>query len=272
MRAWNVREGLVPAAFDHPPLSKFKSLCFSSDGAHVVTESYHNGIQMWSVADGTCQPASVDIRPLSPPSQNSSPDGLYTAETDEDGDLVQVIRAADGAAVAGPFDDTPRVWVFSDDSASVIVGFSDGRIEVVDLQSGRAGVHLRSADYYWDDMIAQSPDRALLAFVDDNEYSSRTLRIWNMSGPTLVLESAVDPLLTPAPVQISSRIYDKCHVDEDGWLVNSNDDMILWLPSEIAHVGLSPFVSLIITEEEVLQVPRQKLLVGSRWKECYVQG
>ncbi|CCO33972.1 Vegetative incompatibility protein HET-E-1 [Rhizoctonia solani AG-1 IB] len=271
MRAWNVREGLVPAAFDRPPLSFLKRLCFSSDGAHVVTESDDNGIQMWNVVEGTCQPASVDMRPLSPPSQNSSPDGLYTAETDEDGDLVQVIRAADGAAVAGPFDDTPRVWVFSDDSASVMVGFSDGRIEVVDLQSGRARVHLRSADDDWVDMIAQSPDRSLLASVDDNEYSSRTLRIWNMSGPTLVLESTVNPPLTFALVQSLSRVYDNCHMGKDGWLVNSNNDMILWLPSEVARMGLSPFSSLIITQEEVLRVPRQKLLVGSRWKECYVQ-
>ncbi|CCO34802.1 Vegetative incompatibility protein HET-E-1 [Rhizoctonia solani AG-1 IB] len=270
MRVWNVRERMMPLAFSDPPLSKIRSLWLSSDGAFVMTESDDKVIQMWNVADGTCQPGSVDMRPPSNSgSHDLSPDGYYAAKIDENGQL-QVMRLDDGTVVSGPFDGVPRVWEFSKDSVSLIVGFSDGRIEVVDLKCGRAALRFRSADDDHVDMVAQSLDQSILASVDDNKYSSRTLRIWSMLGPTIeLLYSAYYPT-TDQIVTALPYAYDQCHVDKDGWLVNSNDDMILWLPPEIARTEMSPATLLIITRTGTLQIPKQKLLVGSRWKEIYV--
>ncbi|CEL61546.1 hypothetical protein RSOLAG1IB_12479 [Rhizoctonia solani AG-1 IB] len=283
MRAWNVREGLVPAASELPPLSFPEPLCFSSDGAHVVTESDDNGIQMWSVADGTCQPASVDMRPLSPPSKNSSPDGLYTAETNKHGNLVQVISAADGTTVAGPFDSMPLDWLFSNDSASVIIGFHGGSIEVVDLASGQTSLNLRYAYHEIEEetneiymMIAECPTRSLLASLDapfdGNDYLSQTLRIWRTSEPSISLELPAISSLTPAQPNTLLRIYDQCDLREDGWLIDNDDNLLLWLPPDLVDLEFSLFLSLVVTESGILQVPKQKLLVGEQWDKCYIKG
>ncbi|CCO36065.1 Vegetative incompatibility protein HET-E-1 [Rhizoctonia solani AG-1 IB] len=288
MRAWNVRESLVPAASERPPLSKFNRLCFSSDGAHVVTESDDNGIQMWSVADGTCQPASVDIRPLSPPSRNSSPDGLYTAERHEYGYLVQVIRAADGTTVAGPFNtkfsQDPLDWLFSNDSASVIIGFDGGSIEVVDLASGQTSLNLRYAYHEIGDdmgiinmMIAECSTRSLLASFDTydgSDYFFQTLRIWSTSEPSISLELPAISSLTPDHEQPNTllRIYDQCDLREDGWLVDNDDNLLLWLPPDLVDLEFSLFLSLVVTDSGILQVPKQKLLVGKQWDKCYIKG
>ncbi|CCO33973.1 Vegetative incompatibility protein HET-E-1 [Rhizoctonia solani AG-1 IB] len=272
MRAWNVREALAPAGSEHPPLSELKGLCFSSDGAYVVTESDDHGIQMWSVADGTCQPGSVDVRPPSSRLHDSTPDGLYTAEIDKEGNLELVIRVADETVVAGPFDEA-ITWVFSDDSASVIVGFLDGRIEVVDLHSGRAALHLGSAGATWVQMIAQSTDRLLLASAHCQElHPSPMLRIWSVREPPLSLQLSASHSHTFDHASPLSHIYAQCRTREDGWLVDDHHNLLLWIPSDMVDLGFSLFASLIITHSGILQVPKQRLLVGKQWAKCYINS
>ncbi|CAE6368616.1 unnamed protein product [Rhizoctonia solani] len=270
IRVWNVREGLVSSSSENA-LSKIRSLSFSTDGAHVLTQSDDNGIQIWNLTDGTSQPGSAYIQLPSPSSHVSSPDGLYTAQTDADGKLSRVVCTVDESVVVGPFDRTPRVWQFSHDSASVIVGFGDGTIEVLALESGRTTLRLRSAEDDWVDLIAQSLDRSLLASIDDNGYSSIALRIWSMLEPTLDLDRSLSAPHTLGPGQTSPSIYEECHIEKDGWLVSGNNDLVLWLPSDIADAELSLFASLIINKAGALQVPKQKLLVGNQWAKCYVQ-
>ncbi|CEL59095.1 Vegetative incompatibility protein HET-E-1 OS=Podospora anserina GN=HET-E1 PE=4 SV=1 [Rhizoctonia solani AG-1 IB] len=272
MRVWNVRGGLVATASSDLPLSELKSLCFSPDGAHVVTESDKNGIQMWSVIDGTCQPGSVDMRPPSPRLHMSSPDGLYTAQTDERGQLVQVVRAADETAVAGPFNVSPRVWRLSDDSASLMVGFSDGRMEVVDLKSGRTALHLRSGGDDEVGMVVQSLERSLLASVDTKLWRSQVLRIWSTLEPIVSLQ--LPPTLSRASEQVYtlSDFYSQCRIRKDGWLVDADDNLLLWLPSDMIDLGFSLFASLIIRRSGVLQVPKQSLVAGEQWAKCYTKG
>lgn len=184
--------------------------------------------------------------------------------------LRQVVRTADGSVVVGPFDPTPRVWGFSHDSAHVIAGFEDGTIQVMPLEGGRTGLRLCSADDDFVDLISQSPDCSLLASIDDTNYISRSLRVWSMIAPILDLEPQTNPSPSSGPRQTFSGVFDECHTDKDGWLVNSSNDRLFWLPSEIAKAGLSPFVSLIITRSGTLQVPKQKLLIGNEWANCYV--
>ncbi|ELU36193.1 hypothetical protein AG1IA_09777 [Rhizoctonia solani AG-1 IA] len=92
-----------------------------------------------------------------------------------------------------------------------------------------------------------------------------------MAGPTLCFRSPYDPSLDPGPGQTLSGLYAQCHIDRDGWMVNSNNDLLLWLPSEIADAVLSPFASVIVTTLGTLQVPKQMLIAGDQWYQCYVQ-
>ncbi|GAB1524837.1 hypothetical protein RhiTH_007993 [Rhizoctonia solani] len=271
VRVWNVREGIVPSPSSDHVLPKIRSLWFSPDHGYVLTESDKDEMQMWDVSNGTSQPAPSEMQPPGPPSHVTSPDSSCTAQADSYGRLVKVMRADDGTVAAGPFEPAPRVWQFTDDSALVIVGSEDGTIRGVSLQTGETVYRLRSAGDDYVDLIAQCLDGSLLASVDDNSYSSRTLRVWSTTSPILVFWAAFDAPPTPGSSQTLSEFYNGCYVDEDGWLVNSRNDLLLWLPAEIAHAGLSPFVSVIITEFGRLEIPKQMLVAGREWDKCYIQ-
>ncbi|GAB1524878.1 hypothetical protein RhiTH_008034 [Rhizoctonia solani] len=271
VRVWNVREGMMSPASSEVGLSDIRSLSFSPDGAHVLTVSRKGEMRMWDVSSGISQPASPDTQLPHPPSDVASPDRSYTAETDTYGKLVQVVRTDDKSVAAGPFDRTPRVWQFSHDSTCVIVCFSDGKIEGICLQTGQTVFQLRSDNDDYVDLIAEWPDRSLLASVDDTEYNSPSLRIWSMAGPTLCFRTSDNPPLNPGPGQTLSGTYDQCHIDSDGWMVNRSNDLLLWLPSEIAAAALSPFASVIVTRSGTLQVPKQMLLGGPEWDKLHIR-
>ncbi|KAF8667458.1 WD40 repeat-like protein, partial [Rhizoctonia solani] len=273
VRVWNVREGMMFPASSEVGLSDITSLSFSPDGAHVLTVSREGERRMWDVSSGISQPASPDTQVPHPPSHAAPPDRSYTAETDTDGKLVQVVRTDDKSVAAGPFDGTPRVWQLSHDSTCVIVGFWDGKIEGICLQTGHTVFHLRSVDDDWVDLIAECPDGSLLASFGSHPLKSfPALRIWSMAGPTLCFQSSDHSPLDPGPGQTLSGLQAQCHINQDGWMVNSSNHLLLWLPSEIARAGLSPFVSVIVTTSGTLQVPKQMLLVGPEWDKCYIRG
>ncbi|QRW22418.1 Vegetative incompatibility protein HET-E-1 [Rhizoctonia solani] len=272
VRVWNVREGMMSPASSEVSLSDITSLSFSPDGAHVLTVSGEDEMRMWDVSSGISQPAPPDIQVPHPPSHAAPLDRSYTPENNTDGWLVQVVRTDDKSVVVGPFDRPPRVWQFSHDSTCVIVGFSDGRIEGICLQTGQTAFQLRSANDDWVDLIAEWPDRSLLASIDDTAYYSSSLRIWSMVSPSLCFRSSDDPPLDPGPGQTLSGLHARCYINRAGWMVNNNNDLLLWLPLEIADAGLSPFASVIVTTSGTLQVSKQTLLVGPEWDKCYVRG
>ncbi|ELU39484.1 WD40 domain-containing protein [Rhizoctonia solani AG-1 IA] len=272
VRVWNVREGMVTPAPPEVSLSYITSLSFSLDGAHVLTVSREGEMRMWDASNGISQPASPDIQVPHPRSHAASPDSSYTAETNTDGGLVQVVRTDDKSVSAGPFASTPGVWQFSHDSTCVIVGLSGGRIEGICLQTGQTAFQLRSANDDWVDLIAECPDGSVLASIDDTEYSNPSLRIWSMAGPTLYFQSSNYSSLDLGPGQILPGLYHQCHINSDGWMVNNSNDLLLWLPSEIADAVLTPFVSVIVTKSGTLQVPKQMLVAGHQWHKCHVPG
>ncbi|ELU35829.1 WD40 domain-containing protein [Rhizoctonia solani AG-1 IA] len=151
----------APASSDHA-LPRIKSLWFSPNNGHVLTESDEGEVRMWDVSNGTSQLAPPDIHLPRPPSITTSPDSSYTAQTDSDGELVQVVRMDDKTVAVGPFEPTPRVWQFADDSACVIVGFGNGTIRGISLQTGETIFRLCSAEDDLVDLIGPCSDGSLL--------------------------------------------------------------------------------------------------------------
>ncbi|KAF8689421.1 WD domain, G-beta repeat, partial [Rhizoctonia solani] len=271
VRVWGVWEGMVLLASPDHALPKIRSLSFSSDNAHILTELDEDEMKMWSVSNGTPQPTPPDIQLPCPPSYATSPDSSYTAQTNERGKLVQVVRTDDETVAAGPFDPTPRAWRFTDDSVCVIVGFQDGTIRGISLETGETVFRLCSAEEDQVDLVAVSSDGLHLASVDNNDYPGRSLRVWSTASPTLGFRAPADAPSTPGSSQTLSELYRQCHIDRDGWLVNSHNDLLLWLPAEIADAGIAPFVSLIVARSGTIEIPKQMLVAGWEWDKCYVR-
>ncbi|KAF8747884.1 hypothetical protein RHS01_11191 [Rhizoctonia solani] len=94
---------VAPASSDHA-LPKIRSLSFSPNNDHVLTELDEGEVQMWDVSNGTSHLAPPNIQLPRPPSITTSPDSSHTAQTNSDGELVQVVRTNNKTVAAGSFD------------------------------------------------------------------------------------------------------------------------------------------------------------------------
>ncbi|GAB1525938.1 hypothetical protein RhiTH_009104 [Rhizoctonia solani] len=287
----SVREGPV----SYTPLVKvqenIKSLSFSVDGTHVVLGSDET-TQIWNLSDGTCKPNSdVEIQLASQSSRDSSLDAIYTAHTSENG-LQKIVNTADGSVVAGPFDPSPHIWQFSCDNRSIIMGFRNGAIQVLPLTGGAATARLIAAHSHEVESIAQSLDGSALAslakepmgikhsildyfnkfYLNKHRPAPLSLHISSLLLPSLDLDSCLDS--TRTSIQPHARSNINAHTGSEGrtggWMVNSNGDLLFWLPSDIPST-LTPYTLLIVTKSGTLLVPKQELYVGDQWSRCYIE-
>ncbi|KAF8707750.1 WD domain, G-beta repeat, partial [Rhizoctonia solani] len=281
---------LVAGPFDSFPLP---ALAYSPDvdGTHVVLGS-DEATQIWNLSDGTCKPNSdVEIQLASQSSRDSSLDAIYTAHTSENG-LQKIVNTADGSVVAGPFDPSPHIWQFSCDSRSIIMGFKNGAIQVLPLTGGAATARLIAAHSHEVESIAQSLDGSALAslakepmglkhsildyfnkfYLNKHRPAPLSLHISSLLLPSLDLDSCLDS--TRTSIQPHARSNINAHTGSEGrtggWMVNSNGDLLFWLPSDIPST-LTPYTLLIVTKSGTLLVPKQELYVGDQWSRCYIE-
>ncbi|EUC67589.1 vegetative incompatibility protein HET-E-1, partial [Rhizoctonia solani AG-3 Rhs1AP] len=106
----------------------------------------------------------------------------------------------------------------------------------------------------------------MLASFSDYEM---TLRVWNISTPALDLQLS-NTSVDPTSEHGYASVYDGWTIREDGWAVNSSQQLLFWVPPGLASVWCSPYATLVVTQSGTLQVPKQKLFIGDQWTECYV--
>ncbi|KAF8680443.1 WD40 repeat-like protein [Rhizoctonia solani] len=269
VRLWNVREGVLPIPtpsrrFPYPVVSS----SFLPDGTCVSLGSGSTN-QIYDLSDGTCQVDLNYVAPLaSSPSHDSSPDGSYISNT-SDGTLRRIVSAADGSVVAGPFDPAPKVWQFSHDSRSIIMGFVDGVVQVQSLEDERHITRLLTTHMNSVQSIAQSPDGSLVASIENERFVGQSLRISNLLLLLLNLQCSDDRDSTSIETYVNPDIYAGWHSREDGWVVNKNGDLLFWFPPDIPS-GLTPHTSIVITQFGTLFVPKQNLCIGDQWSRCYI--
>ncbi|KAF8761808.1 ribosomal large subunit assembly [Rhizoctonia solani] len=239
----SVRKGLVssPASLVQIP-ENIKSLSFSVDGTCVVLGS-DEATQVWDISDGTCKPNSdVETQLASQPSRDSSPGGLYVADT-SGGKLKRIVSTVNRSMVAGPFDPALKLWQFSRDGNSIIM-CNGGLIQMQHLK---------------------------VEMLHPTSFLPRLVRF--ISSLSLLMA----PFLPPLSKKLFYRIQPSNSQLEanhrlDGWM-SSNDNLLFWLPSNIlpgVSCRLTLHTLLIVTRSGTLVVPKQELYVGDQWSRCYI--
>ncbi|KDN39347.1 hypothetical protein RSAG8_08864, partial [Rhizoctonia solani AG-8 WAC10335] len=251
MRVWNVRDNMFSPPQFPPPKAVLgiKYVAFSSDSRHFSSNHADGVIRVWDTSDG------------------SSCIGPYpSASTVE----VQVISTTNGSVVAGPFGfERNRLSAvrFSHNSKAIIMARKDGIIKVGSLPNqqlplgsflGHRG-EIRS--------IAESPDCSLIVSYSDGD---KALRVWSLLTPALELPTCTSATLGSTPEANYSVLYEGWRIKKDGWVVNAAEQLLFWIPANIASAWWSPYATLVITEAGTLQVPKQKPLVGDQWTKCYI--
>ncbi|CAE6477461.1 unnamed protein product [Rhizoctonia solani] len=272
IRVWNVRDNTFSSPPFPPPTSVMgiKSLAFSSKSTHFLSGHADGVIRVWDISDGSFSIGPVKAQLFPPPLSDISPDSSYIASTSEKGEM-QVVSTANGSVIAGPYGfERSRLSTvrFSHNSSAIIMARKDGMIKVGFLPNHHQ-LPLGSFMGHRGEIktMAESPDCSLIISYSD---ADSALRVWSLFTPTLQLPSCTGSTLGSASGVNYSVLYEEWRITKDGWVVNASQQLLFWLPANLASAWWSPYATLVITEAGTLQVPVQKPLVGDQWTKCYL--
>ncbi|CAE7065963.1 unnamed protein product [Rhizoctonia solani] len=210
----------------------------------------------------------VEARFIPCPLATISSDSSFVAATSKEND-VQIMSTANGSVVAGPFGlprTTLSTFQFSHSGQAAIMGCEDGTIKIGTLPNAQQfPVASFTAHKGSVGLVSESPDCSLIVSYSEQE---NALRVWRALTPALELPSCID-----SPPGSTSRDYSSLcegwRITSEGWVTNTTEQLLFWIPGGIASAWLSPYAILAITEAGTVRVPKQKPFVGDEWMKCY---
>ncbi|KAF5330196.1 hypothetical protein D9611_010572 [Ephemerocybe angulata] len=297
---WDIRTGKM--ALDTPIVGNGSRVAFSPDGKHIVSASKDKTVRVWDARTG--KPALEPFKGHTGyiRSVAFSPDGRYIASGSDD-KTVRVWDVEAGQPTMAPFEGhtSVRSVAFSPDGRHVASGLRDKTIQLWDTQTGQVtmgtfkghkdvvnsvafspnGRYIASCSYdntvrVWDvqtgkaaldpfightrgiTSVAFSPDGSCIASGSDD----KTVRVWK-------LPQALGARGSQEPLFLHEYSYGCATIGEDGWLQNTNGDLLMWIPP-FCHEGL-----YVCGLQEILaNVPTTKIELrdavfhGEHWLRC----
>jgi len=205
------------------------SVAFSPDGRHIVSGSWDHTIRVWDVQTGGQVGNTLQGHTASVWSVAFSPDGRHIVSGSKDV-TIQVWNIQTASQVGNPLQGhTSSVWS---------VAFSpDGR-------------HI----------MLGSEDHTIQCW--DAHIQSRSAQAGNF--PTMMIQ--------PNPSQFvkhSKHLGHSLFLKDDGWVVDSNDQLFLWVPPSYHPFYLySPSTRLIIGNFPTLDI--SNMAHGTGWHQCFL--
>ncbi|KAF5314759.1 hypothetical protein D9611_007177 [Ephemerocybe angulata] len=260
VRVWDARTG-------NPALNSFKghtdwikAVAFSPDGRHIVSGSDDNTAQVWDVQTGQLTLAPFNGRDRSVRSVAFSPEGRHVA-SGSDGRTIQVWDTQTGQVTVGPFGEHTS-WVlsvaFSPDGRYIVSGSEDKTVRVWDAQTGKAALDPFVGHTDAINSVSFSPDGSCVASGSDD----KTVRVWKIPQAHEFRESQECVFLHEYPHGCTT-------IGDDGWLRNTNGDVLMWIPPSFRDglyiCGLQHIIGKVATTKIELQ---DAICHGERWLRC----
>ncbi|KAB5590977.1 Vegetative incompatibility protein HET-E-1 [Ceratobasidium theobromae] len=292
---WDVhdRTPVVDSFEGHEAL--ITSVAFSPDGARIVSGSRDSTIRVWGATDGTLldgpfQGYSNKLNPVA-----LSPDGTHIAASSNDG-TIHILKSFSGDPIGDPLEGHtgPVTSIrFSSDGSRMVSSSIDETIRIWDPRERKpiAGPLKGHTDMITS--VALSPNGALVASCSED----RTIRIWHTLEETLaappiqdhvgivcavgfspdglsIVSGSVDRTVRVWYIQGESGIHealsDVWGVREDGWILNSESQMLLCVPAELRHYFPKPSNRFTIGPLGSVQVDYKGMLLGEEWSKCWI--
>ncbi|KAB5589314.1 Vegetative incompatibility protein HET-E-1 [Ceratobasidium theobromae] len=289
IRVWRARDGtLIAGPFEGHEYA-VSSVAFSPDGLRIASGSYDCTICVWDACNGklVAGPFKGDTNEIS--SVSFSPDGMHIASGSRDASIC-IWDSRNGKQVIGPFKGhtEPILSVrFSPDGSHIASSSWDMTICVWDARNGKliSGPFKGHTDIIRS--VAFSPDGTLVVSGSDD----LTIRFWNTldgtsaapplkahtaSIPTVgfssdgsVVSGSYDNTIRVWTLQIEDGTHgalaDSWTIRDDGWVLNTQSQMLFWVPGEIRGYFPRPNNHFTIGPLGSIQVNPDGMLVGEKW-------
>ncbi|KAF7348845.1 WD40 repeat-like protein [Mycena venus] len=228
-------------------------IAFSPDGGQIATQCMDGTIRVWDFKTG-----ALLVGPLESAHSAEkyitfdgrylvfSPDSKYLASTDTPTSTVRLWDSARGAAAAEPFPELAGYvtsLAFSPDGTRIVSGSVGSTLRVWDTHTGATVAGPFKGHTSNVESVAFAPDGKRVA----SGSRDKTIRVWE-----------IEPL----------DGWGEHPCFEDGWLMNSSSERILWVPPWLRDGLYLPWNSLVICSRGTTKLDLSQFVHGTDWIKC----
>ncbi|CCO32931.1 Vegetative incompatibility protein HET-E-1 [Rhizoctonia solani AG-1 IB] len=248
------------------------SVGMSSDGRHVVCGSSGGLIRVVDAHTGDTLVGPIQAHTGSVRSVDMWADGMRFVSGSSD----RSVRIWDGltgkqAAVCSDDDWSHSGFVrsvcVSPNGLYVASGSSDGTVCVWDGQNGKRILGPLRGHTGWVNGVQLSPDGLHVASCSNDG----TIRFWDVSSiRTGAQEDEVSDAGPESTGRSSNAItLELWSLDEEGWVVDSRNRRLVWVPSDLRTNLALPPTTLVIAGQGHCRLGTEGLKMGDKWMGCY---
>ncbi|CAE6461528.1 unnamed protein product, partial [Rhizoctonia solani] len=252
---WNAQD--ISKVFDIPNADGYtSSVRFSPNGTRIIACPWGSPgpITVWDILNEERLLKDIEGHKDGVHSVSYSPNGALIAAGLTD-NTIMVWDAYTGTKALGPLTGHPKFVAsvdFSPDSTRLVSGSFDGTILIWDVQTGETILTFQSGHDQGIRSVAYSPDGTrILSCSYDGCVRIRDAQITNENA------LARDTLE-----------YDDWVMNKDGWVVDNQSRLLVWVPADLQRTIARPRTRLIVPCGEVfLKFDNNR--IGKSWAEYY---